>query len=139
MSPSVSFFRYPLFSNSQLPFFSLTSFVPLSNCPCSTFSSNRCFLSATVISANCSHSKRSPNTLPTSRNTSFIPQPRAPITTGTIIMSYPVLLSLNSNTHCRYFVIFHFFWLLYLPAADMSYHKSKSYSFLCPPVPYLVS
>ena len=65
-------------------------------------------ISATVISANHSHSECSLNTLSTRRNISFIPPPRAPITTGTIIVLYPGLLSLNSNASCQYFVTFSF-------------------------------
>ena len=60
-------------------------------------------ISVTVISINCSPSKHSLNTLPTSRNTSFRPPPRAPITTETIVISYPSLFSHNSNGNGRYF------------------------------------
>ena len=52
-------------------------------------------ISATIISANRSGSECSLNTLSTSRNTSFIPPPKAPIATGTIVILYP---GLNSNT-----------------------------------------
>ena len=44
-------------------------------------------ISATVISANRSGSECLLNTLPTSRNASFISPPRAPITIGTIVIS----------------------------------------------------
>ena len=65
-------------------------------------------ISATIISANHSHSECSLNTLSTSCNTCFIPPSRAPITMGTIVILYPGLLSLNSNASCQYFATFSF-------------------------------
>ena len=69
---------------------------------------NIVFCTSATVTANCSGSACSLNALSTSSNTSLIPPPRAPITTGTIVILYPGLLSLNSNASCQYFVTFSF-------------------------------